>query len=248
MYQSNRSFNITPPPPGIPQAFDAFPWSNGEFINDVWLDVFIWNIPRIWRHVRVLSIINHMFTYTNLIQLQKHDRHYWKVKTVIWQFSQMWGHLNSFSAGENFSKNSNARGLPGGDVEASIWPVHKYIKQKKNWLSFLRALQAMQNICVLWARHFSFALEPYNALYLNLDSRPGQYRWVRTPKRIKCISGFRTSLSHIPHKNFSYGKTNTRSTSSDERYLPREKIRTKKIIIMFETGNISLEHFVRHFE
>ena len=38
----------------------------------------------------------------------------------------MMGHLNSFSAsgGGNlnkiFSKNTNARGLPGGDVEASI--------------------------------------------------------------------------------------------------------------------------------
>ena len=45
----------------------------------------------------------------------------------------MMGHLNSFSASgggnlnKNFAKNSNAQGLPGGDidVEASILLVHK---------------------------------------------------------------------------------------------------------------------------
>ena len=55
---------------------------------------------------------------------------YWKVSRglghlITWNGPIM-GHLNSFSASgggnlnKNFAKNSNARGLPGGDVEASI--------------------------------------------------------------------------------------------------------------------------------
>ena len=44
---------------------------------------------------------------------------------ITWN-GPMMGHLNSFSASgggnlnKNFAKNTNARGLPGGDVEASI--------------------------------------------------------------------------------------------------------------------------------
>ena len=63
-------------------------------------------------------------------QLQKHNKSYWKVKTVIWLFSRGWGLLNSFSArwggnlNKNFPKVQMPGGLPGGDVEPSIWLVH----------------------------------------------------------------------------------------------------------------------------
>ena len=63
-------------------------------------------------------------------QLQKHNKSYWKVKTVIWLFFRGWGHLNSFSArwggnlNKNFPKVQMPGGLPGGDVEPSIWLVH----------------------------------------------------------------------------------------------------------------------------
>ena len=50
----------------------------------------------------------------------------------------MMGNLNSFLArgggnlNKNLSKNSNARGVAGGDVEASICLVHKlWFKQKR---------------------------------------------------------------------------------------------------------------------
>ena len=36
-----------------------YSWSNSDFIDDVSLDVFIWNMPRILCQGRVLSIINH---------------------------------------------------------------------------------------------------------------------------------------------------------------------------------------------
>ena len=44
--------------------FGHYSWSNSEFINDVWLDVFILNLPRISWHVRVLSIINHVYMHS----------------------------------------------------------------------------------------------------------------------------------------------------------------------------------------
>ena len=49
-------------------------------------------------------------------QLRKHNRSYWKVKTVVWKFSQGWGHLNSFSArwGGNLNKNFPKIQMPGG--------------------------------------------------------------------------------------------------------------------------------------
>ena len=49
-------------------------------------------------------------------KLQKHNRSYWKVKTVIWLFSWGWGHLNSFSArwGVNLNKNFPKIQMPGG--------------------------------------------------------------------------------------------------------------------------------------
>ena len=39
------------------------------------------------------------------------------------KFEQLFGPVRS-EFEQNFSKNSNARGLPSGDVEASIWLVH----------------------------------------------------------------------------------------------------------------------------
>ena len=70
-------------------------------------------------HVRVLSIKPCLHT-----QLPEHNKSYRKVSRgwghlITWN-GPMMGHLNSFSASgvgnlnKNFSKNSNARGLPGG--------------------------------------------------------------------------------------------------------------------------------------
>ena len=63
-------------------------------------------------------------------QLPGHNKSYRKVSRgwghlITWN-GPMMGHLNIFSASgggnlnKNFAKNTNARGLPGGDVEASI--------------------------------------------------------------------------------------------------------------------------------
>ena len=61
------------------------------------------------------------------------NRSYWKVSRewghdhLEWiydgAFEQLFG-LGRGKFEQKFSKNSNAPGLPGGDVEASIWPVH----------------------------------------------------------------------------------------------------------------------------
>ena len=81
------------------------------------------------RHVRVLSIKPCLHT-----QLPEHNKSYRKVSRgwghlITWN-GPMMGHLNSFSAsgGGNFpnifQKFKCPGGLPGGDVEASIWLVH----------------------------------------------------------------------------------------------------------------------------
>ena len=81
-------------------------------------------------HVRVLSIKPCLHT-----QLPEHNRSYLKVSRGwgIWSpgMDLWWGIWTAFRPLEGgifqkFSKNSNARGLPGGDVEASIWLVHKF--------------------------------------------------------------------------------------------------------------------------
>ena len=113
-----------------------YSWSRIEFINDVWLDVFIWSIPRILWQVRVLSIMNHFCIHSFRSTT---DWSYWKVKTVIWLFSWGWGHFNSFSSPrregfeQKFFKNWMSWGLPGGvgggNVEPLIWLViiRKYV-------------------------------------------------------------------------------------------------------------------------
>ena len=103
-------------------------WSNSEFIDDVWLDVFIW----IWWHVRMLSIISHVYNYT-ASEAQYKLLKSWKSNLVIFlgvgAFEQLFG-PGRWGFEEKFSKNSNARGIAqgGGDVEASNWLRHCWLQ------------------------------------------------------------------------------------------------------------------------
>ena len=99
----------------------------------LYLKVFKNHLYYLWHNlVRVLSIKPCLHT-----QLREHNKSYRKVSRgwghLITWYGPMLGHLNSFyglGRGEfeqEFSKNSNVWVLPGrgGNVEASIWLVHK---------------------------------------------------------------------------------------------------------------------------
>ena len=86
----------------------------------LYLKVFKNHLYYLW-HVRVLSIKPCLHT-----QLPEHNKSYRKVSRgwghlITWN-GPMMGHLNSFSASgggnlnKNFAKNTNARGLPGGEM------------------------------------------------------------------------------------------------------------------------------------
>ena len=93
-------------------------WSNSEFIDDVWLDVFIW----IWWHVRMLSIISHVYNYT-ASEAQYKLLKRWKSNLVIFLG------VGAFEQ-KNFPKIQVPGGLPGGggDVEASNWLRHCWLQ------------------------------------------------------------------------------------------------------------------------
>ena len=95
----------------------------------LYLKAFKNHLYYLW-HVRVLSIKPCLHT-----QLPEHNKSYSKVSRgwghlITWN-GPMVGHLNSFSASgggnlnKNFSKIQMPGGLPGGDVEAWIWLVHR---------------------------------------------------------------------------------------------------------------------------
>ena len=74
-------------------------------------------------------VLNYVYIHS-FLAIPEHNKSYRKVSRgwghlITWN-GPMMGHLNSFSASgggnlnKNFAKNTNARGLPGGDVEASI--------------------------------------------------------------------------------------------------------------------------------
>ena len=123
--------------------------SNGLHELVLYLKVFKNHIYYLW-HVRVFSIKPCLCT-----QLPEHSKSYRKVSRgwghlITWN-GPMIGHLNSFSAsgGGNLNKNFLKIQMPGrlpggGDVEASIWLVHKLrnlftaqlcISQLKPWSS-----------------------------------------------------------------------------------------------------------------
>ena len=92
------------------------------------LKVFKNHLYYLW-HVRVSS--TRSIKPCLHTQLPEHNKSYRKVSPG-WGHLNTWngpmmGHLNSFSAsgGGNFPKIQMPGGLPGGDVEASIWLVHK---------------------------------------------------------------------------------------------------------------------------
>ena len=81
---------------------------------------------RIWRCLRTIYIYSYKYVLSNKpclhLQLQKHNRSYWKVKTVIilviflgvGAFEQLFGLVRG-EFEQKFSKHSNARGgCPGG--------------------------------------------------------------------------------------------------------------------------------------
>ena len=75
-------------------------------------------------------LINHVYmhSFRSIIEATG------KLKQLSGNFPGGWGDLNSFSArwGGNLNKNFSKIQMPGGEVEASIWLVHK--DEVKVWL------------------------------------------------------------------------------------------------------------------
>ena len=94
-----------------------YSWSNSEFIDDhVWLNVFIWNMPRMSWYVRVLSIINHVYIHsirstTEATEKLKQSSGNFPVGGGIW--TAIRPRMGGGGFEQNFSKNSNAQGIAG---------------------------------------------------------------------------------------------------------------------------------------
>ena len=114
-----------------------------------------------------------------------------------------WGIWTTFRPGEGgfeqkFSRNSKPRGLPGGDVEASIWLVHnRFTKVSKLWVLQKLALKSCPVSCTGMSANFLLSI--FNEHFISVKMQLLTVLWLAVCNTL--VLERYDKLSSLIHKN-----------------------------------------------